>query len=130
MPSGVEVPLARHPTAAREARRLLRDQFSDQLDQEDTDTAKVLLSELVNNAVVHGQGQITLKLHLDANRLRIEVIDEGEGFAYDAQRSGFRAVGGRGLKIVDAAASRWGIFEGTTHVWFELELSRPRLGPE
>jgi hypothetical protein len=36
MPSGVEVPLARHPTAAREARRLLRDQFSNQLDQEDT----------------------------------------------------------------------------------------------
>jgi hypothetical protein len=37
-------------------------------------------------------------------------------------------VGGWGLSIVDALASRWGVHEGTTHVWFELERPGPRLG--
>jgi hypothetical protein len=32
--------------------------------------------------------------------------------------------------IVDAESSRWGIHEGTTHVWFELERPGPRLAAE
>ena len=39
---------------------------------------------------------------------------------------------GRGLFLVDALTSRWGIHEGTTHVWFEVEARsavRGRPGP-
>jgi hypothetical protein len=36
-------------------------------------------------------------------------------------------VGGWGLAIVDAETSRWGIDDGTAHVWFEIERS-PRDG--
>ena len=32
--------------------------------------------------------------------------------------------------IVEAEASRWGVHEGTTHVWFEVERPGPRLGPD
>jgi hypothetical protein len=37
-------------------------------------------------------------------------------FSTDPHRSG-----GRGLHIVDAASSRWGVRKGTAQVWFELE---------
>jgi hypothetical protein len=45
-------------------------------------------------------------------------------------------VGGRGLRIVGSLAERWGVHEGTSHVWFELSPSGdaepvdPRLGVE
>jgi hypothetical protein len=42
----------------------------------------------------------------------------------------FAQVGGNGLRIVDAEATRWGVHEGTTHVWFELEPSGPQLGAD
>jgi hypothetical protein len=60
----------------------------------------------------------------------VEVIDEGSGFERVVRRNDFEDVGGRGLTIVESQASRWGIHEGTTHVWFELERSGPRLGEE
>ena len=54
----------------------------------------------------------------------VEVIDQGEGFqGRGAGRDGDR-VGGWGPDIVDAVATRSGIREGSSHVWFELE--RPR----
>jgi hypothetical protein len=28
----------------------------------------------------------------------------------------------RGLKLVDRLTSRWAVYEGSTHVWFELPL--------
>ena len=34
---------------------------------------------------------------------------------------GWDDVGGRGLGIVERMTRRWGIREGTTHVWFELD---------
>ena len=44
-------------------------------------------------------------------------------------------MGGRGLMIVESLSSRWGVYEGTTHVWFELdpggadlERTEPELG--
>ena len=32
------------------------------------------------------------------------------------------ADGGWGLRIVDSCATRWGVEEGSTHVWFEVDL--------
>lgn len=93
-------------------------------------TAELLVSELVTNAVMHGQGKITLRAQADEDRVLVEVIDEGRGFERTVRHDDFEAVGGRGLAIVDAEASRWGIHEGTTHVWFELERPGPRLGSE
>jgi anti-sigma regulatory factor (Ser/Thr protein kinase) len=104
--------------------------FRGALQREELDTAKLLTSELVANAVVHGQGRITLRGGLDDHRVLVEVIDEGQGFERDIRRRDFDELHGRGLAIVESESSRWGVHEGTTHVWFELELSGPRLGPE
>jgi len=130
MGESLEVQLPRDPAASRLARQLLAERFSTALASEQLNTARLLATELVNNAVLHGQGQITMKAQADDRQLRIEVIDDGTGFERRVRRAGFEGVGGHGLRIVEAEASRWGISEGTTHVWFELERHGPRLGPQ
>jgi anti-sigma regulatory factor (Ser/Thr protein kinase) len=50
------------------------------LDIDQVDRARLLVSELVSNAVLHGRGIITLRAKLDHDRLLVEVIDEGSGF--------------------------------------------------
>jgi hypothetical protein len=98
----------------------------------------LVVSELVNNAVLHGRGDIAVKLQLHGDVLRGEVIDEGGGFEHEVRTRGPLDISGRGLLIVDALTSRWGIHEGTTHVWFEMPvvgaaprgLTEPALGPD
>jgi anti-sigma regulatory factor (Ser/Thr protein kinase) len=97
----------------------------------------LVITELVTNAVVHGRGQVVLRLQLDEGAVRGEVIDEGGGFEHEIRARGPADVGGRGLFLVDALTARWGIHEGTTHVWFELaarpeasEQLGPRLGQD
>jgi anti-sigma regulatory factor (Ser/Thr protein kinase) len=112
------------------ARRLIERAVADWLDGEELDRAKLAVSELATNAVVHGRGEITLFADIDEGRLLVEVVDEGSGFEYTLRECEFDRLGGRGLNIVDAETSRWGMHEGTTHVWFEIERRGPRLGSE
>ena len=130
MTEPIEVELPRDPSAARCARRLLEELSAGALDAGELGRATLLASELVNNALLHGQGTITLRAGLDEDRLLVEVMDEGSGFERVMREHDFEALGGWGLSIVEAEASRWGVHEGTTHVWFEIERSGPRLGAE
>jgi anti-sigma regulatory factor (Ser/Thr protein kinase) len=131
VPERIEVELPRDPGAGRRARRLLEDFTAGALDGEGLGRAKLLVSELVNNAVVHGQGTITFKADLNEDRLLVEVIDEGSGFELAVrEQDDDERFGGRGLSIVEGESSRWGVHEGTTHVWFEIERPGPRLGAD
>ena len=125
----LDVELARETTAPRTARRLMVERFADELSDDALDTARLLVSELVTNAVVHGRGRIWLRGRLDGDRLLVDVIDEGSGLEPAVRARDFenQRAGGRGLAIVDAESSRWGIRQGTTHVWFELERPGPRI---
>lgn len=116
--------------APGQARRLLVQWVGDELEPEELERAKLVASELMNNAVLHGDGTIEFQVDLDEHRLQIEVIDEGHGFEHVVREIPFENLSGRGLTIVDAEASRWGIHEGTTHVWAELERSGPRIGED
>ncbi|HEY2160403.1 MAG TPA: ATP-binding protein [Solirubrobacteraceae bacterium] len=124
----LEVRLPREVGASRRARALLDELAGRSLDPGELGRAKLLLSELVNNAVLHGRGTIVLRLHLDDDVLRAEVIDEGSGFERVLRENSFERIGGRGLGLVEAESSRWGVHEGTTHVWFEIERAGPRTG--
>jgi len=97
----------------------------------------LVISELVSNALVHGRGQVVLRLQLEQGTVRGEVIDQGGGFEHEIRARGPEDVSGRGLFLVEALTNRWGIHEGTTHVWFELAAGsgasrqpRPRLGQD
>jgi anti-sigma regulatory factor (Ser/Thr protein kinase) len=123
-----EQELPRSPEAPGVARRALSSWYAAALEPDELHRAKLLTSELVTNAVLHGQGQILMRANIDDDRVLVEVIDEGGGFEHGLRRHNFDALHGRGLAIVDAESSRWGIHEGTTHVWFELERPGPRVG--
>lgn len=116
----IDVALPRDPSAACDARRVLRRRLDDTLHQDVLDALSLVVSELVTNAVMHGQGAIRFRLQLDAGDLRGEVIDDGGGFEHELHAAGPSATSGRGLLIVDRLTARWGVHEGTTHVWFEM----------
>jgi anti-sigma regulatory factor (Ser/Thr protein kinase) len=127
--------LPRDRSAAAVARAALRERFLEALGERRTSELALVVSELVANAVVHGRGEIALQVRADGDRVHGEVIDQGGGFERQVRELGPAEVGGRGLIIVDALSSRWGIHEGTTHVWFELGSSEeppkrtePQLG--
>lgn len=91
--------------------------------------ALILTSELVTNAVRHGAGRVLLFLALDAALVEVDVHDGGPGRPpLEATRPGDEVPGGRGLFIVEAIATDWGVVpdpdgEGKT-VWFELLSTR------
>jgi anti-sigma regulatory factor (Ser/Thr protein kinase) len=84
--------------------------------------AKLLVTELVTNAVLHGaRGPITLTIApAPRGRLRIEVVDEGSGFVPRARARPTTEPGGWGLHLVETLSDRWGVRKGSTSVWFEI----------
>ena len=96
--------------------------FAHSLDEERFDATRLLVSELITNAVKYGgDGPVRLAVATDPGRFRVEVIDSGSGFVATAREPGHE--GGWGLALVEHLADRWGTFEGSTHVWFELDLT-------
>lgn len=89
----------------------------------------LVISELVSNALEHGRGQVVFRLQLDEGIVRGGVIDEGGGFEHEIRARGPEDVRGRGLFLVAALTNRWGVHEGTTHVWFELGARTSASGP-
>jgi anti-sigma regulatory factor (Ser/Thr protein kinase) len=121
-----EVLLTGGPSAPAEARRVLRDGLRDRVPPRVLEDAGLLVSELVTNAVTHGQvgpeARLGLRLRVEDGKVRIEVRDEGLGFAA-AAAPGPDDPGGYGLFLVTQIADAWGIAESgdPTTVWFELK---------
>jgi anti-sigma regulatory factor (Ser/Thr protein kinase) len=85
------------------------------------ENARLLVSELVANAVEHVRepGEIELRVALADGVLRVEVLDGGPGFSPPRRARGSDR--GWGLHFVDRLASRWAIdHDGRARVWFEL----------
>jgi two-component sensor histidine kinase len=85
--------------------------------------ARLMVSELITNALRHGAGVISLRVTEGRHELTVEVADEGSGSVEMAPHPG--ASGGWGLRIVDELADAWGSRSGSTRVWFQLLLARP-----
>jgi anti-sigma regulatory factor (Ser/Thr protein kinase) len=89
-------------------------------------TLKLLVSELVTNAVIHPEAarpsKISLRALLRDRMLRVEVADRGNGFE-PRPRDPRRRDGGYGLFLLDKQADRWGVEQdGGNTVWFELAM--------
>ena len=87
--------------------------------------ALILVSELVTNAVLHGQPVITVAVELDPTGITVTVHDGGSTLpARNAALPDLRAPGGRGLPILNALASEWGVRTDSAvpgkDVWFRL----------
>lgn len=88
------------------------------------ETAALLTDELATNAVRHGGGRFTLRASIAGQRLRVSVADSAGSAPLTVHRPGHDLDNGRGLTIVEAMASSWGVDRGDTgkSIWFELEL--------
>ncbi|MER5465597.1 ATP-binding protein [Streptomyces sp. NPDC002668] len=124
------------PTAPRSARRLVEDVLADWcIPVGLVESLRLLASELVTNAVAHGDGRVGLALFSaaatdDSPRavLRMEVADASPEPARQGGLGGDDEHG-RGLLLVDALSDQWGqdlLAEGK-RVWCEFALAG---GPE
>jgi anti-sigma regulatory factor (Ser/Thr protein kinase) len=89
---------------------------------ETIDTACLLTSELVTNALVHAGSRVTLAVSVGERGLRVEVGDMSSADP-EPRSIGPDAVAGRGLHIVEAMSTRWGTSGAVDgkRVWFELD---------
>lgn len=88
------------------------------------ETVELMVSELATNCIRHVNSSFEVTLERNGDSLRVEVRDQGMGIP--AMRSPSpEDVTGRGLRIVDLLAARWGVRydanAGKT-VWFTLQV--------
>lgn len=98
---------------------------------EAVDDAALVVSELVGNAVRHGRALPGGLLHacwdVAPGSVRVEVEDAGDGPSRAPAAPDDSAEGGRGLRLVQQLATRWGsarTLRGTA-VWAELPTGLP-----
>ncbi|MFB4312198.1 SpoIIE family protein phosphatase [Actinomadura sp. GTD37] len=88
------------------------------------DTAQLLVSELVTNALVHGAGSLGVRL-IKGGTLLCEVHDDGMDLPH-LRYAEATDESGRGLQLVSHLAARWGTHRTDTGkiVWVEQWLPR------
>ncbi|MBX9245419.1 ATP-binding protein [Actinotalea ferrariae] len=87
---------------------------------------ELLASELLANAVLHGGegGAVGVQVRTTETTVRVSVSDGGSLAPVVLHREP-SAPSGRGMAIVEAMSTRWGVdehAEGGKTVWFELDL--------
>ncbi|WP_063836090.1 ATP-binding SpoIIE family protein phosphatase [Actinacidiphila yeochonensis] len=87
-----------------------------------SDTAELLVSELVTNAIKAASYEVELRL-MRVGKLLVEVSDDNHNLP-QLQRADADDVGGRGLALVSHLSRRWGTSRKAVGkvVWFELPL--------
>jgi len=114
--------LPRRLEAGASARRQLELCFGTVVPDGTLCRALTVVSELVNNAVLHGEGRIDLLVETREDVLRVQVTDEGTGEAPAIRDQTRDDIGGWGLRLVDDLSVDWGAAAGTTRVWADIAL--------
>jgi len=118
--------LERAPKSAGVARELLAAALDAWHLGQLADTAALVLSELVSNAIRHasGEGMRVSIARLTSRRVRVSVLDR-DSTRPCMQSPDLDGVGGRGLFIVDAESVSWGVdlLPDGKRVWADLEAS-------
>ncbi|MGD9797731.1 MAG: ATP-binding protein [Acidimicrobiia bacterium] len=102
--------LMRTPEAPRTARRIVAEVLRDHgCSGDDVDIAQLLVSELVSNAVRHAadSDHVTLTIQHEADL--VVAVADGDPRRPVLLHPDDEALGGRGVELVDALASSWGV---------------------
>ncbi|APU41256.1 SpoIIE family protein phosphatase [Streptomyces sp. TN58] len=107
------------------ARRQVRELLHDWADEEQVDSAVLMVSEMVTNVLMHTDGDALLVAEavgdLGGRRLRVEVADSSDELPHK-RHPGEMASSGRGVLLTEMLADAWGVDprgEGKS-IWFEL----------
>jgi len=115
------------PGAVSEARRWVASVTHGLLDADQTQSLRLIVSELVTNALRHGADgeRIDLAVTPKPQFLCVQVTDDGPGLAPRPRALEPDEEGGFGLFFVEQLARRWGVTRENrrTRVWFELDYS-------
>ena len=126
----LELPLSTESVPT--ARRFVRDLMIDSDTIADLDTASLLVTEIVTNAVLHAMAPMTLRVEVSADVVRIEVRD-GSQLPPRVHAFAPTAATGRGLRLLESLAVRWGVRpeqSGGKVVWFEVGESSESLAAD
>lgn len=90
------------------------------------ESAVLLTSELVTNAIIHGRSEARLQVRAGAGRIRVEVGDDNSRLPA-LQTTDDDALDGRGLQILTTVADAWGVYPSDIGkvVWFEVSCAAP-----
>jgi anti-sigma regulatory factor (Ser/Thr protein kinase) len=115
------------PVAVSEARAWLTGLAAGIVDGVRLPDLELAFSEVVTNAVRHGQpgGEILLAATPKPEFLCVQVTDEGAGFVPHPRAMMSDENGGFGLFLVERLTRRWGITreDMRTRVWFEFDYA-------
>jgi len=109
------------PASVGRARRMVADALGSWGLDALVDDASLLVSEVVSNAVLHAGTEVVVSIRRRGSGVRIEVAD-GSPLIPTRRRYHDDAVTGRGLQILESAASSWGTAGKASGkvVWFDL----------
>jgi anti-sigma regulatory factor (Ser/Thr protein kinase) len=115
--------------APGEARRFVSTALAGRLGREDVESAALVVSELVTNAVVHAGTGVEVGLELDGRVLRLRVADGDTRPPVPRRAVTDELSTGRGLRLLEVLSTRWGV-EATRPpeppgkaVWCELTVT-------
>lgn len=114
-----------HARSAADARRFVERTLHGWRCPDAVDDTRLLVSELVSNAVRHAGTPVRLTLRLDDGRVRVEVSDGAAGTPRPRLAEA-DSEAGRGMFLMDQLARDWGVRperRGKT-VWFVLDPVR------
>lgn len=124
--------LARSQAATRDARGDLACWMPERCGVRSAETALLLASELVTNALLHtGEEEMELRATCDGVRLRVAVADSDPSPPQPVHGPDEPPRGrGRGLWLMERLAARWGSEEipGGKRVWFEVPCASSTEG--
>jgi anti-sigma regulatory factor (Ser/Thr protein kinase) len=112
--------LPAEPSSVRHARDFVRDK-SAAITESARDAVILMVSELVTNAVIHGLPPIVVMIHGAEWGVQVSVLDDRPDRPVLRPHS-LDATGGRGMQVIDALATAWGVRSHPTGkaVWFIL----------
>ncbi|MGW6568015.1 SpoIIE family protein phosphatase [Streptomyces sp. NPDC054975] len=124
------------PERIAAARQHLRQLLHDWTDEDQVDSAVLMVSEMVTNVLIHTDGDALLIAEVTCpngsrRRLRVEVSDGSDELPHKRQ-PGEMASSGRGLVLMEMLAHAWGVDpqgEGKS-IWFELHEPPTKDGVE
>lgn len=111
----VNVQMLPLPTAARDARRAVRDVLEDWELGHLSDRAGLVVSELVTYSILRAQTIVELSVSRIEQRVRIGVTDRGGGMpAHPNARASEDLADGDGWQLVEAYTHGWGVLPSRT----------------